>query len=93
MGQRTVIVPGSSTWVQCRHGPIYGAATGDTLGVADIGAGTGETSGTAGVCGFEVTGITGATGRGCSNAVVQAWQVQALSQKCKVWQEPAVWLM
>ena len=37
------------------------------LVVADIGAGTGATLGTAGVCGFGVAAITGATGRGCSS--------------------------
>ena len=26
-------------------------------------------------------------------AVVQAWQVQVVVQKCEVWQEPAVWLL
>ena len=26
MGHRAVIVPGSGTWVWCRHGMIYGAA-------------------------------------------------------------------
>ena len=28
VGQRTVIFPGSGAWVQCRHGPIDGAAQG-----------------------------------------------------------------
>ena len=37
------------------------------LGVVDIGTGTGVTLGTAGVCGFGVTGIEGAVGRGCSS--------------------------
>ena len=37
------------------------------LGVADVGAGTGVTSGTAAVCGFGVTGIAGETGGGCSS--------------------------
>ena len=32
---------------------------GAMLGVADIGAGTGATSGTAGVCGFGVAGVMG----------------------------------
>ena len=41
--------------------------TGATLGVADIGTGTGVTSGTAGVCGYIVTGVAGATGRGCGS--------------------------
>ena len=41
--------------------------TGTMLGVADIGAGTGVTLGTAGVCGLGVTVIVGATGRGCSS--------------------------
>ena len=40
---------------------------GATLGVADIGAGTGVTSGTAGVFSFGVMGIVGATGGGCSS--------------------------
>ena len=37
------------------------------LGVADIGTGTGVTLGTAGVCGFGVTGVVSATGGGCSS--------------------------
>ena len=37
------------------------------LGVADVGAGTGVTLGTAGVCDFGVTGVAGATGGGCSS--------------------------
>ena len=38
-----------------------------TLGVGEIGTGTGVPSWTAGVCGFGVTGIMGATGRGCGS--------------------------
>ena len=37
------------------------------LGVADVGAGTGVTLGTAGACCFGVTVIVGATGRGCGS--------------------------
>ena len=59
------------------------------LGVTDIGAGM--TSGTAGVCGFGVTVIAGATGGAV--AVVQTWWLQAVAQKCEVWQEPVVWLL
>ena len=40
---------------------------GAMLGVADISAGTGVTLGTAGVCGFRVSGIAGAMGRGCGS--------------------------
>ena len=61
------------------------------LGVADIGIGTGVTSGTAVVCGFGVAVIASATGRAA--AVVKAWQVQAVSQKCEVWQETVMWLL
>ena len=39
------------------------------LGVVDIGASTGATSRTAGVCGFGVAVVVGATGRGCGNCV------------------------
>ena len=68
--------------------PNLWGCTGAMLGVADVG--TGVILGTAGVCGFGVAGIAVATGRGCS--IVQAWWVQAVVQKGKVWQEPAVWL-
>ena len=37
------------------------------LGVADVGAGTGVTLGTAGVCGFGLAGIAGTTGIGCGS--------------------------
>ena len=37
------------------------------LGVADIGTSIGAPSGTAGVCGFRVTVIVGATGRDCGS--------------------------
>ena len=37
------------------------------LSVADIGAGTGATLGTGGVCGFGVTGVGGTMGRGCGS--------------------------
>ena len=47
--------------------PDLQGCTGATLGIADIGAGTRATLGTAGVCGFRVAGIAGATGRGCSS--------------------------
>ena len=61
MGHRVVMVPGSGAWVQCGHGPINGAAQA-TLGVVDIGTGAGATSETAGVCGFGVAVVAGATG-------------------------------
>ena len=60
-----------SSWI--RHlGAVWAwpdlwGCTGAMLGVADIGAGTGGTSRTAGVCGFVVTGVAGATGRACSS--------------------------
>ena len=47
--------------------PNLQGCTGDMLGVIDIGTGTGVTSGTAGVCGFVVTGIASATGGGCGS--------------------------
>ena len=37
------------------------------LGVADIGAGTVATSGTAGVCSFRVAGIVGTMDGGCGS--------------------------
>ena len=59
------------------------------LGVADIGTGTGTTSGTAGVCGFGVTGIVGAMGRGCSSCaglicVGSGAEMQGLAGACSV---------
>ena len=47
--------------------PDLQGCTGAMLGVADIGAGTGVTSGTEGVCGFGVTDIVGAMGGGCGS--------------------------
>ena len=47
--------------------PDLQGCTGAMLGVADIGTGTGVTSGTVGACGFGVTGIVGAMSRGCSS--------------------------
>ena len=44
--------------------PNLWGCTGAMLGVADIGAGTKVTSGAAGVCGFVVAGVVGATGGG-----------------------------
>ena len=64
---------------------------GATLGFADVGVSAGAMSGTEGVCGFGVAGIAGA--RAEAAAVVQAWWVQAVAHKCKVWWEPAVWLL
>ena len=60
------------------------------LGVADVGTGTGATLGTAGVCSFTVAGIAGAMGGGCGCCACLA---RVVVQKCKVWQEPAVWLL
>ena len=54
--------------------PNQWGCTGAMLGVVDIGAGTGVTSRTAGVCGFGVTGIACATGRGCSSCAGLAGQ-------------------
>ena len=45
--------------------PNLQGCTGAMLGITDIG--TGVTSGTAGVCGFGVTVIVGATGGGCGS--------------------------
>ena len=47
--------------------PDLWGCTGAMLGVAGVGAGTGATSGTAGACGFGVTGIVGATDGGSSS--------------------------
>ena len=62
---------GQSSWI--RHlGAVWAqpdlwGCTGAMLGVTDIGAGMGATSGTAGVCGFGVTSIAGAAGGGCGS--------------------------
>ena len=47
--------------------PNLQGCTGAMLAVADIGAGTGATLGTAGVCGFGVAGVVGMTGGCCSS--------------------------
>ena len=73
-------------WAQ----PDLRGYTGATQGVADIGAGTGASSGTAGVYVLESRALQVQQAK--TAAIVQAWQVQALSQKCEVWQEPVVWL-
>ena len=58
-----------SSWIRCLGAvqvwPNLQGCTGAMLGVADVGAGTGVTSGIAGVCGLGVADIVGATGRGC----------------------------
>ena len=58
------------SWIRCLGAvwvwPDLWGCTGAMLGVAAVGTGIGATSGTAGVCGFGVAGIVGATGRGCS---------------------------
>ena len=60
-----------SSWIRCLGvvlaWPNLWGCTGDMLGVTDTGTGTGVTSETAGVCGFVVAGVAGATGRGCSS--------------------------
>ena len=61
------------------------------LGVVDIGADTGVTLGTAGVCGLGVAGIVGATGRGCSNCVGLAG-AGGVTEMEGLW-EPVVWLL
>ena len=47
--------------------PNLWGCTGAMLSVADVGTGMGVTSGTAGVCGFGVTVVVGATGGGCGS--------------------------
>ena len=47
--------------------PNLQGCTGAMLGVTDIGTDTGVTLGTADVCGLGVTGIAGATDRGCGS--------------------------
>ena len=59
------------------------------LGVADIGTGTGVTSGTAGVCGFGVAGVAGAMGRGCSSGAClvgagSGTEMQGLAGACSM---------
>ena len=76
-----------AVWAQ----PNLWDCTGAALHFADNGAGIGVTSGTAGVCGFGVPGIVGATGGGCGSCA--GLEVQAMLQKCEVWQESAVWLL
>ena len=67
VGHRAV----KSSWIRClgvvQAWPDLQGCTGAALGVADIGTGTGVTSGTAGVCGFGVTVVVGAMGRGCGS--------------------------
>ena len=63
--------------------------TGAMLGIADVGMGTGTTSGTAGVCGFGVMDIAGATDRGCSSCADLAGagsgaEMQGLAGACSV---------
>ena len=54
------------------------------LGVADIGTGTGVTLGIAGVCGFGVTVIAGATGGGCGRCAGSLREMQGLAGACGV---------
>ena len=60
-----------SSWIRhlgtVRAWPNLWGCIGAKLGVTDIGASKGATLGTAVVCGFVVTGVAGATGRGCSS--------------------------
>ena len=67
MGCRAVTVPGSGTWGLVWPWPNLWGCTWATLGVADVGAGTGVTLGTAGVYGFGVAGAMGAMVGGCSS--------------------------
>ena len=71
--------------------PDLWGCTGAMLGVSDVVASTGVTSGTAGVCGFELQVLQ--VQRAEAAAVVQTWWAQAVVQKCEVWQESAVWLL
>ena len=65
------LLGGYSSWIRhlgvVQAQPSLQGCTGAMLGVADIGIGTGATSGTAGVCGFGVAVILGATGGGCGS--------------------------
>ena len=59
------------------------------LGVADIVTGVGVTLGTAGVCGFGVAGIVGATGEGCGSCAGlvgagSGTEIQGLTGACGV---------
>ena len=59
------------------------------LGIVDIGADTGVTSGTAGVCGFVVAGVVGTMGRGCGSCAGLAGagdgtEMQSLAGACSV---------
>ena len=63
--------------------------TGAMLGITDIGTCIGVTSGTAGVCGFGVTDVMDATGRGCGSCVGLAGTgrgagMQGLAGACSV---------
>ena len=69
--------------------PDLWGCTGATLGVADVGTGTGTTVGTAGVCGFGVAGIAGAMGRGCGSCASlvvagSGTEMQGLAGACSV---------
>ena len=59
------------------------------LGVVDAGTGTGVTLGTAGIWGFRVAGVVGATGRGCSSCAGltgagSGAEMQSLAGACSV---------
>ena len=70
-----------SSWIRhlgaMQEWPNLQGCTGATLGVADVGADTGATFWTAGVCGFGVAGIVGETGRGCGSC--------AGAGRCRQW--------
>ena len=69
--------------------PNLWGCTGVMLGVADVGAGTGATSGTAIVCGFGVSDVADASCGGCSSCAGLAGagggaEVQGLAGACSV---------
>ena len=90
MGCRAVTVPGSGTLVQCRHRPIYGAAQGLHWVLQTWVQAQGQLQGQ--LVSVVLESQASPMQQAEAAAVVQAWQVQVVSQKCEVWQKPAVWL-
>ena len=71
--------------------PNLWGCPGAMLGVADVGAVTGVTSGKVVSVVLELQSLQ--VQQAEAAAVVQALWVQVVAQKCEVWQEPAVWLL
>ena len=91
VGCRAVRVPGSGTWVQCRHGPMYGAAQGLCWVLQTSVQAQGQLWGQLVPMVLESQALWVQWAEAV--AIVQAWWLQVVVQKCEVWQEPAVWLL